>query len=436
VVPADECPLDALTYFEELLQQYPTISKVGFGLRLDDLPDHYAHKESVLTWEQQFWRRPLRPGVYFAPIDTTFALYRPGSGFVIDSAVRTGPPYIARHDTWYLDLANPSDEEKYYRARAAANTAHSPRTSHWSAAELPAELLGDIEALRHRVTANPSADPHPELPTFEHSGWFSEPEPQDETTFTPWAEPGWHSWNEMSPEVEFTEFLAQLVNLLRPSLVVETGVGQGYSTRRVACSLTPNSRLRAYESDSYYRAMLSQLPFFAQPSHELALEQTPPPDIFAEADLTILDADDDLRFEEIRSWAAVAKPGAIIVVHDAGNNHPPSTLHDRVRKVIDELGIAGRYLANPRGSFLGIQTALSGPKLAGLLWHIGQLTQRIDAVTSLATTGAPDAAESARLTAENAALRQEIVALRASKSYRITSPLRAGLRLGQSLRRG
>lgn len=71
VVPAPDCPLDALDHLDELLARYPTVSKVGFGLRVD-VPDHYAHKEAVVTWEQQFWQRELEPGAYHAPIDTTF----------------------------------------------------------------------------------------------------------------------------------------------------------------------------------------------------------------------------------------------------------------------------------------------------------------------------------------------------------------------------
>lgn len=441
VVPAPDCPLDALDHFAELLARYQTVSKAGFGLRIDDLPDHYAHKEAVLTWEQQFWERALEPGVYYAPVDTTFALYRPGSGFVIDSAIRTGPPYVARHDTWYLDLAHPGDEERFYRSRAAAETVHSPRTSHWSAAELPAALLHDIEALRRRVGRDAADGNRPELPHFEESGWFVEPEPCDEAAFTPWAQPGWRSWNSMSPEVEFTEFAGRLVRMLQPALVVETGVGQGYTTRRLAAGLGPDGRLRAYESDGYYRALLSRLPFFTEAGRELAPEPTPPPDALAQADLTILDADDELRYDEIRRWAAAARPGALVLVHDAGNDHPPGTLHHRVRALVAELGIAGRHLANPRGSFLGVQTGLTGPNLAGLFWHVGQITERVDAVLRAADERTAVDAETSRLAAENAALRAEVAgvrhelaAVRGSKSYRLTGPLRAGLRLSRSVR--
>ena len=79
VVPTEECPLDAVDRFLDLLQRYPEYVKVGFGLKLDDIPDRFGLKSSVLPWEKQFWTRPLgETGLYEAIIDTTFALYRGG----------------------------------------------------------------------------------------------------------------------------------------------------------------------------------------------------------------------------------------------------------------------------------------------------------------------------------------------------------------------
>ncbi|HET6277283.1 MAG TPA: glycosyltransferase family 2 protein [Candidatus Polarisedimenticolia bacterium] len=115
VVPAPGCPADAIGRFHELLQKYPAYAKAGFGLRIDDIPDCYKHKTAVLNWEKQFWTREIEPGVYDAPLDTTFALYRPSTSFAL-RALRTGPPYVARHLPWYQDLdALPEDEHYYMR---------------------------------------------------------------------------------------------------------------------------------------------------------------------------------------------------------------------------------------------------------------------------------------------------------------------------------
>ena len=51
------------------------------------------------------------------------------------------------------------------------------------------------------------------------------PDLYDEQVFTPWAEPGWTAPNGMSPETEVCDFFASLVRMLKPEVVVETGVG-------------------------------------------------------------------------------------------------------------------------------------------------------------------------------------------------------------------
>jgi hypothetical protein len=146
VVPVEQCPLDAIDRFAYLLEKYSHIAKAGFGLRIDDLPDHYRHRRAVLEWEQQFWTREIEPGVFAAPIDTTFALYRVGTDAFRFDAVRTGWPYIARHLTWYLDDAALSEEDLFYQRRVETDTSESPSTSHWSLSELPQSLAKAISA--------------------------------------------------------------------------------------------------------------------------------------------------------------------------------------------------------------------------------------------------------------------------------------------------
>ena len=43
VVPVPECPSDAVEHFREALLRYPRYFKAGFGLVIDDLPEHYEH---------------------------------------------------------------------------------------------------------------------------------------------------------------------------------------------------------------------------------------------------------------------------------------------------------------------------------------------------------------------------------------------------------
>lgn len=152
VIPDSECPSDALDRFAELLQRYPRANKAGFGLRIDDLPDHYAHKAAVVSWEAQFWTRPVERGAYWAPIDTTFALYRADGTRALD-AIRTGPPYVARHSTWYLDFDDLGEEDRFYQQRAAEHTHHSRGTSHWATSRLSARVAKRVDAVRRRRPA-------------------------------------------------------------------------------------------------------------------------------------------------------------------------------------------------------------------------------------------------------------------------------------------
>ena len=122
VVPSADCPPDALTHFRTLLDRYPDRIKVGFGLKIDDLPPHYRYAAEVVALERRYWETEVEPGVYDAPIDTTFALYRPGSGFELSPSLRTGPPYVARHLPWHVASDRLSREDRHYHEHARSTT--------------------------------------------------------------------------------------------------------------------------------------------------------------------------------------------------------------------------------------------------------------------------------------------------------------------------
>ena len=130
IVPIAECPHDVLAVFWRILQDNPFVQKVGFGLKIDDLPDHFHKKSAVQFHEAHFWehRMPQQvPAQYFAPIDTTFALYRHGNYYEIPYSIRTGFPYLARHSDWYLDSVNMPDEIRYYYANAQRGVSWTQR---------------------------------------------------------------------------------------------------------------------------------------------------------------------------------------------------------------------------------------------------------------------------------------------------------------------
>jgi hypothetical protein len=128
ILPIEECPDDFLKFFLETLKKYPTVQKVGFSLKIDDLPDKYESKLQVIAWEKKFYDNQINDKLYFARIDTTFALHRPYATISTKGRykmIRTSYPYAARHLPWYNDSSNLSEEETFYINHVEIGT-------HWS----------------------------------------------------------------------------------------------------------------------------------------------------------------------------------------------------------------------------------------------------------------------------------------------------------------
>jgi hypothetical protein len=131
VVPIEECPNDFLSFFMDTLKKYRFVQKVGFSLKIDDLPDYFSKKEEVIKWERHFFETKADDKLYLAHVDTTFALYRPwawnGANYY-HQTFRTAHPYSARHMPWYVDSSNLTEEEHYY-------IEHSETSTHWTKKE-------------------------------------------------------------------------------------------------------------------------------------------------------------------------------------------------------------------------------------------------------------------------------------------------------------
>lgn len=157
----EECPLNVLEVFQEVLQKAPHVNKAGFSLNIFDIPDHFDRKWEVIDWELQWWKNAVDKYLYTAAIDTTFALYKKGvsvsyyydkncdqgdghhrpEGFL--KAIRTGYPFMARHLPWYVDSNNLSDEEIYV-------INHSEIPTHWTVKKTMLKKQGFIR-LKYRV---------------------------------------------------------------------------------------------------------------------------------------------------------------------------------------------------------------------------------------------------------------------------------------------
>ena len=115
VVPSEAVPDDFIEKFAGILNDYIFLDKVGFSLELDDLSNKLSATADIKKHEMNFWMYDIDLRFYFAPIDTTFALYRPNvkGGWWLKSG-RTFRPYIAKHLPWYEDKKRLSEEDIFY----------------------------------------------------------------------------------------------------------------------------------------------------------------------------------------------------------------------------------------------------------------------------------------------------------------------------------
>jgi hypothetical protein len=124
VLPTMNCPPDLVFQLYEVLRKYPEIEKAGPALKIDDLSDRYAYKKDVIAAEKKYWEKEIEKDIYDAPVDTTFALYRPlAQGNAEEcKAYRLGGKYVIHHMPWYENSAEPTEENRYYAEHMIKNT--------------------------------------------------------------------------------------------------------------------------------------------------------------------------------------------------------------------------------------------------------------------------------------------------------------------------
>lgn len=112
-----ECPNDFINELITTLRKYRFANKVGLSLKIDDIPNDTVFGNDVIKWESDYYKVKLKEKpIYYAPIDTTFALYLPDSisrkNFYC--ALRLGFPYQAQHLPWYKKKDDITDEDIFY----------------------------------------------------------------------------------------------------------------------------------------------------------------------------------------------------------------------------------------------------------------------------------------------------------------------------------
>lgn len=113
-----ECPDDLVERLISTLEANPSIPKLGLRIRTD-VPRECEERWSASLNHERAWNlaRQIAPGVLDFPVDTHFAMHRPGdvtSGMDISGA-RLDAPYQCIHQPWMNPV--PTDEEAAYYAR-------------------------------------------------------------------------------------------------------------------------------------------------------------------------------------------------------------------------------------------------------------------------------------------------------------------------------
>ena len=131
VVPLDTVPNNFIDCMVNVCRETNT-HKVGISLKIDDLPDSDFCKH-VINNESPMWVNRIAHTnyeLYHAPVDTTFAVYRPNSAPILShDCIRIAGEFVARHLPWYYDPTNMPIDEYYYLTNLQENRgpAYSPQ---------------------------------------------------------------------------------------------------------------------------------------------------------------------------------------------------------------------------------------------------------------------------------------------------------------------
>ncbi|GEM52385.1 hypothetical protein AS589_00675 [Empedobacter brevis] len=128
ILPNENLPINFMDVLIEKLEKYfNSVTKVGFALKIDDIPDFFPLKQQVVNWENKFWENEVEENVFLNVLDTTFALYKPRYPYNFYNlpflpALRIGSNYTATHGGWYKNPKKMTEEEIYYQRTAKSSS--------------------------------------------------------------------------------------------------------------------------------------------------------------------------------------------------------------------------------------------------------------------------------------------------------------------------
>lgn len=133
LIPYDTTPPDFIEKLNTIMDKYVGINKVGAGLSINDIPDHYPFAENIRRHERSLLLEWLPDGSRKSLIDTTFCLYRCKEAFGNwqAPAIRTASPYILKHVDWYIDPMQITPEYAWYMDQCTESASYAFQLKDW-----------------------------------------------------------------------------------------------------------------------------------------------------------------------------------------------------------------------------------------------------------------------------------------------------------------
>lgn len=163
----------------------------------------------------------------------------------------------------------------------------------------------------------------------------------------------WHSYDDNATEVEVIEFIAALVRLVQPELIVETGTYHGHCAEKMAQELWTNGHGRLVtieKDDKAFGIAAIRLAKYENVEliHGNTMEYEPTQDI----DLAFFDSWQEGRHEEFMRFYDMGKlkSGATVVFHDTAPHHQ---VHQYVHELEENGLIKTLRFHTPRGVTIG-----------------------------------------------------------------------------------
>ena len=124
ILPIERCPKDFVQQLMELLDANHELRKVGLGLVWEYAT--FFDREKVKRTESKFYEHAqVGENIFYASVDTTFALYSNVRHYSLRFSLRTTGDLRAYHLPWYFDYDNLPEDEKYYLEHADKNSVTS-----------------------------------------------------------------------------------------------------------------------------------------------------------------------------------------------------------------------------------------------------------------------------------------------------------------------